>query len=84
MAQLSKLLEKARNGPKNLRFDDLRKLVEGAGFVERAGSGTSHRIYSHPALPGVLINIQRGRDGKAKAYQVRQVLDTIDEHDLLS
>ena len=38
----------------------------------------SHRIYRAPGLP--MINLQEAQSGKAKPYQVRQVLAIVDEH----
>ncbi len=75
-----KLLAKARNNLDGLRFSDLVLLVEWAGFTLRGGEG-SHHVYLHPDVPEIL-GIQRGRDGKAKAYQVRQFLTVFDEHGL--
>jgi hypothetical protein len=40
--------------------------------------GTSHKVYKTPWQGDPRVNIQRGKDGNAKAYQVRQVLDAID------
>jgi len=39
--------------------------------------GTSHKVYRTPWQGDPRVNIQRGKDGNAKAYQVRQVLDAI-------
>jgi hypothetical protein len=39
--------------------------------------GTSHKIYKTPWQGGPRVNIRRGKDGNAKSYQVRQVLDAI-------
>jgi hypothetical protein len=39
--------------------------------------GTSHKVYKTPRQGDPRVNIQRGKDGNAKAYQVRQVLDAI-------
>jgi hypothetical protein len=36
--------------------------------------GTSHKIYKTLWQGDPRVNIQRGKDGSAKAYQVRQVL----------
>jgi hypothetical protein len=35
------------------------------------------RVYKTPWQGDPRVNIQRGKDGNAKAYQVRQVLDAI-------
>lgn len=80
MASWKKLLAKARRAPASLRFEEVCALAEKAGFVLRRSNGTSHCVYKHPAIHDVsdsLCNFQSD-DGKAKAYQVRQLLDRID------
>jgi hypothetical protein len=44
-------------------------------------TGGSHFIYKLER-PFFLLSIQRMKDGKAKAYQVRQLIDFIEENDL--
>lgn len=46
-------------------------------FGEPRQEGTSHKVYKTPWQGDPRVNIQRGKDGNAKAYQVRQVLDAI-------
>jgi len=50
------------------------------GMIEDRRAG-SHFIYKleHPFF---LLSIQKMKDGKAKAYQVRQLVDFIEENDL--
>jgi hypothetical protein len=75
-----KLLEQATNNPANIWFEDAVKLAEQMGWIEAGGSG-SHRVFRHPKaalIRGLFprpLNLQRGKDGKAKAYQVRQLLE---------
>jgi predicted RNA binding protein YcfA (HicA-like mRNA interferase family) len=76
----SKLLAKARNNPSDVRFTELLALAEAIGYRFERTRG-SHRIYVHPAVP-LHLNLQPGKDGKAKAYQVRRLLDDIDEFGL--
>jgi len=76
------LVETARAGPANIRFRDLCRLLERLGYVLDRKRG-SHFIYRHtlrPELP--LVNLQIGGSGKAKPYQVRQVLGVIDTYKL--
>lgn len=75
MPSCEKLLERARNSPKNLRFADLCQLAECYGFVFVRQSG-SHRIYKRSQWPKIM-NFQ-DRDGKAMPYQVRELLQAID------
>ena len=59
---------------KNIRFSDLRKLVILLGFDERVKG--DHHIFSRSGVMEI-INLQPLADGKAKAYQVRQVRNII-------
>ena len=74
------LLEFARNNPKGVRFSDLKKLCLCCG-MEYDRSNGSHHIYKHHN-PSFTISIQELPDGKAKPYQVKQVIELIDEHSL--
>jgi len=77
MATSKKLLEAMRRTPTNVRFRDLfRVCVE--NFGEPRQRGTSHAIFKTPWPGDPRVNIQNEK-GKAKAYQVRQVLVAIDK-----
>lgn len=79
VSRWAKLLEQARGSQANVRFADFCRLVEYLGYVERRRAG-SHRIYRHATRPELpLVNLQGGSSGKAKPYQVRQVLTIIDD-----
>jgi hypothetical protein len=72
------LIESARISPANVRFRDLCGLLARIGYALDRKRG-SHLIYRHSwrrDLPPV--NLQEGRAGKAKPYQVRQILGLID------
>lgn len=76
MSKCEKLLAAARQSPGGMRFSDLVTLAECHGFRARRQSG-SHLIVSRPGLRRP-IPMQQGENGKAKAYQVRQLLGVID------
>jgi predicted RNA binding protein YcfA (HicA-like mRNA interferase family) len=67
-----KLLDLILSGlsDKNIRFDELRKLLLGIGFEERIKG--DHHIF-HKENVAEIINLQPLKDGKAKPYQVKQV-----------
>ncbi|MCP4357404.1 MAG: toxin HicA [Chloroflexi bacterium] len=65
-----------RRNPKGIRFSVLCKVCDHY-FGEARQSGGSHRIYKTPWQGDPRVNIQNHK-GKAKAYQVRQVLKAID------
>ena len=77
MATTEKLLKQMRESPKNVRFVDLSKLCRNY-FGEPRQSGTSHQVFKTPWVGDPRVNIQRGDSGKAKHYQVQQVLEAID------
>ena len=73
-----RLYEKAKANPKGLRFSELKILCECIGMICDRTKG-SHFIYRLDD-PFYLISIQRMKDGKAKPYQVRQLLDFIEDN----
>ena len=77
MASVEKILEQMQLEPANVRFSDLRKLCE-KRFGKPRQTGTSHLIFKTPWGGDPRINIQDAK-GKAKAYQVRQVLLAIEK-----
>lgn len=77
MSSLPKILEKMRSAPQNVRYTELAKVCEHY-FGEPRQQGTSHAVYKTPWQGDPRVNIQCGKDGKAKAYQVKQVLLAIE------
>lgn len=75
---MDKIERKIRDNPKNVSFADLSKLCEHY-FGAPRNKGTSHYIYKTPWPGDPRVNIQRDKNGKAKVYQVRQVLKAIDK-----
>ena len=76
MATIEALVSEIRGNPKGVRFTDLCRVYEHY-FGQPRQKGTSHRIYRTPWQGDPRVNIQDDR-GKAKAYQVRQVLKAIE------
>ena len=77
MSAIKNILLRMNRNPKNVRFKDLCKVCDFYFGLPRQ-SGSSHRIYRTPWAGDPRINIQNHK-GKAKAYQVRQVLMAIDK-----
>ena len=75
----SKLVQKLLSGLKNIRFSEAMACAEAFGFRLDRING-SHHIYIHPDVPE-LINIQNVK-GKAKPYQVKQLLQIIERYNL--
>lgn len=76
MTSVANLVEQMRSNPKNVDFADLRKVC--AHFFGAARqAGTSHAVFKTPWSGDPRVNIQNDH-GKAKAYQVQQVLKALD------
>ncbi len=75
MSAPTKILEQMRREPGNVRFNDLKKVCE-AYFGKARQAGTSHAIFKTPWPGDPRVNIQNDK-GKAKPYQIRQVLSAI-------
>ena len=75
MGKYEKLLQQILRGTSdaNISFDDLCQLLRRLGFEERTRG--SHHLFRRQGIEEK-INLQRD-DGKAKAYQVRQVRTVI-------
>ena len=79
---IPKIVEAMRNRPRNVRYNDLLKVCEHY-FGRPRSSATSHAVFKTPWPGDPRVNIQNDQ-GKAKEYQVRQVLPAIakrEEHD---
>ena len=77
MSNSRKILDKMRREPTNVRFSELFQVCE-EFFGRPRQSGTSHTLFKTPWPGDPHVNIQNDK-GKAKAYQVRQVLLAIDK-----
>ena len=76
MSNIQKLVKQMQNSPQNVKFSDLCRVCDEYFGTCRQQSG-SHRIYKTPWTGDPRVNIQNDK-GKAKVYQVKQVLRPID------
>lgn len=76
MADIDDILSGMKRNPKGVRFNDLSKVCEHF-FGSPRQSGSSHKVFRTPWQGDPRVNIQNLK-GKAKPYQVRQVLQAID------
>ena len=76
MAKIEVILDAMRTNPGNIRFSDICKVCDRCFGVARQ-KGTSHRVYKTPWQGDPRVNVQNAK-GKAKAYQVKQVLKAIE------
>lgn len=77
MSGVSKIVEEMKANPKGIRFSELQKVCE-FYFGKARQSGSSHCIYKTPWSRDPRVNIQNSK-GKAKPYQVKQVLLAIEQ-----
>ena len=78
MGKCDKILAKAERSPNNISFAEICELAECFGFIFRRQS-SSHRIYENPELKVGQNRIQNFQNfnGKAKPYQVKQLLRAV-------
>jgi hypothetical protein len=81
MGKKEKIFRKAKNSPANVDFDELCYLAEKVKCEFRNQSG-SHKTYKH-SNHNKMFNFQPDKNGKAKPYQVRQLINFIDEYNLM-
>ena len=72
MNGVEKIVAEMKTNPKGIRFSELQKVCE-LYFGKARQSGSSHCIYKIPWIGDPRVNIQNNK-GKAKPYQVKQVL----------
>ncbi len=77
MSSVEKIIEQMRTQPAGVRFADLKKVCD-AWFGKPRQTGSSHAAYKTPWPGDPRVNIQNAK-GKAKPYQVRQILWAIEQ-----
>ena len=76
MTKTNDIVKQMKQTPKDVRFADLCKICD-LYFGQARHKSSSHRIYKTPWQGDPRVNIQNQK-GKAKAYQVKQVLRAIE------
>ena len=74
MTKIDKRNQKIRLKPNGVKFQEFISWLEDNGFSHDRTSG-SHHVHPDIETP---VNIQKKKDGKAKAYQVRQAINIVD------
>jgi hypothetical protein len=77
MAKFDDLLIQMRRNPIDVRFSELCRICDHF-FGEPRQKKSCHRVYKTPWQGDPRVNIQNDK-GKAKAYQVKQVLLAIEK-----
>lgn len=76
MSKIDQILEQMRQSPNGIRFADLCRICDHF-FGEARQRKSSHRVYKTPWQGDPRVNIQNAK-GKAKSYQVKQILKAIE------
>ena len=76
MAKIEELVKQMRRNPKGVSFSELLKVCQHY-FGEPRQSKSSHVVFKMPWQGDPRVNIQN-KNGKAKSYQVKQVLRAIE------
>jgi hypothetical protein len=75
MSRIARTLEQLRSNPNDVRFSDLAGLCE--HYFGKPRQSGSHLIFKTPWPEDPRVNIQ-DKNGKAKPYQIKQVLAAIE------
>lgn len=77
MSKIDEMIIRMTQNPNGIRFNDLCRVCDHF-FGKPRQSSVSHRVYKTPWQGDPRINIQNDK-GKAKSYQVKQVLLALDK-----
>jgi hypothetical protein len=79
MSKREKALEKFRNNPRNVRYEELEALLMYLGFEKRQ-ENTSHVVFSIKGYPPITVPIKKPF---LKQYYVKNAIQAIDELNLM-
>lgn len=81
MSQFEKLLQKIKNLDKNMRFEELRKILESYGYTMYAPSGgSSHRTFRKSGKPPITIP-EHTPIKRAYVLMVKEVIESEEQAD---
>jgi predicted RNA binding protein YcfA (HicA-like mRNA interferase family) len=78
MARKEKILERIRNNPYQVRFEEIDKIMRQYEFEERHHA--SHYVYSHPQIAGVVTIVRpHGKGGTqfVAPFYIKKALEAI-------
>ncbi|MEA2027596.1 MAG: type II toxin-antitoxin system HicA family toxin [Campylobacterota bacterium] len=76
MSKKDKLLEAIKNNPKNVRFEDLKKILESIGY-KAINRGGSHYVFTKANATSLTIPFKK----PVKVVYVKQVLNIIEQEE---
>ena len=74
MSKKDKLLKAIKNNPKNINFEDIKKLLESVGYKAK-NSGGSHWVFRKEGINSITIPFKR----PIKAIYAKRVLMIIED-----
>jgi hypothetical protein len=77
-SSIDELLAEMKENPAGVRFADACKVADNF-FGAPTQNASSHRVWKTPWPGNPRVNMQDDK-GKAKAYQVRQLLEAVERH----
>lgn len=78
MSKREKLVQRIRQNPKNVSFEDLDKLMSACGYTRsQPGGGSSHLVYRKPGQTPLTIPKHK----PVKEVYVKKVLAILDEQE---
>jgi SOS response regulatory protein OraA/RecX len=82
MSRRDKLKARLLARPRDLTFEELRRLLRQLGYEEEQAEGS--RVTFYRAISGSIIKLHRPHPRPIlKAYQINQVLDVLREEELI-
>jgi predicted RNA binding protein YcfA (HicA-like mRNA interferase family) len=78
LSQIEKLLQRIKNNPKTVRFGELEKVLQKAGFkCRQPKGGSSHYTYTNPGNPMILTVPHK--EPYVKEFYVKLVIKALEE-----
>jgi predicted RNA binding protein YcfA (HicA-like mRNA interferase family) len=79
MSKFEKALQRLRQNPKHVRFQEIEKILVRLGFEKRQ-EGTSHAVFSKPGCEPITVP---KRKPFVKPHYVKELLSRLDEWGIL-
>jgi len=76
LSRKEKLIEAIKNNPKNIRFEDLKKILESIGYIA-INNGGSHYVFTRENSISLTIPYKR----PVKVIYVKQVIEILEKED---
>ena len=80
MGNVDEFISELQSRKRNVRFLQVERILRRLGFAERRSKkGTSHRVFSHPALTLNVTLASHGKNDVLPIYQVNDVVKALQE-----